>query len=108
MLPDTTSLLLHRVRRVARRNEYVAEGIWWTIFACYAVVVASIGLGGVVGGVYLYLRYGFPMIAARVGPMAQAVVGLAYVFVLFVVLHSIVGRIRDWLYGGGTQAGWKQ
>ena len=55
-----------------------------------------------------YFRCVYPPVAGAVGPMAQAVVGLAYVFVLFVVLHSVVSRIRSWLYGGGTTAGWKQ
>jgi hypothetical protein len=100
--------LLRRVQRSAQRNEYVADAIWWAIFACYAASVAAIGLSGVVVGVYGYFRYVYPTVAGAVGPMAQAVVGLAYVFVLFVVLHSVVSRIRSWLYGGGTVAGWKQ
>ncbi|GAA0194979.1 hypothetical protein [Halobaculum roseum] len=108
MVPRGHTSLLRFVRRSAQRNEYVAEAIWWSVFVCYAVSVAAISLGGVVGGGYLYFRYVLPTVAARVEPMAQAVVGLAYVFVLFVLLHSVVTRIRDWLYGGGTVAGWKQ
>ncbi|MFC7136765.1 hypothetical protein [Halobaculum litoreum] len=106
-LPERESLLT-TVQRAARRNEYVAEGIWWTVFVCYAAAVAAIGLGGVVGGVYVYLRYVYPALAGRVDPVAEAVAGLAYVFVLFVVLHSVVGRIRAAIYGGGSVAGWKQ
>lgn len=96
------------IQRAARRNEYVAEAVWWTAFACYAATVAAISFVGVVGGVYGYFRYVYPAVAGIVGPMAQAVVGLAYVFVLFVVLHTAVSRFRSWLYGGGTVAGWKR
>ena len=106
-LPEREALLA-TVQRAARRNEYVAEGLWWTVFVCYAATVAAVGLGGVVGGVYVYLRYLYPGVAATVGPMVEAVVGLGYVFVLFVTLHSVVGRIRATLYGGGSVAGWKQ
>jgi len=108
MVSDTETTLLQRVQRAAQRNEYIAEGIWWTVFVCYAVTVASISLGGVVGGGYVYFRYILPTVAERVEPMAQAVIGLAYVFVLFVLLHSVVTRIRAWLYGGATDAAWKQ
>lgn len=100
--------LLSTVQRAARRNEYVAGGIWWTVFACYAAFVAVIGLSGVVGGGYVYFRYAYPAVAGTVSAMAQATVGLGYVFVLFVVLHSVVRRVRSWLYGGGTTAGWKR
>ncbi|MFC7068291.1 hypothetical protein [Halobaculum lipolyticum] len=106
-IPGRESLLA-TVRGAARCNEYVAEGIWWTVFVWYAAAVAAIGLGGVVGGVYVYLRYVYPAVAEAVGPMGEAVVGLAYVFVLFVVLHSVVGRIRAALYGGASVSGWKQ
>ena len=108
MVSDAGTTLLRRVQRAAQRNEYVAEGIWWSVFVCYAVTVAGFSLGGVVGGGYLYFRYVLPAVTARVDPMAQAVVGLAYVFVLFVLLHSVVSRFRSWLYGGGTTAGWKR
>ncbi|QZX99622.1 hypothetical protein [Halobaculum rubrum] len=108
MVPGSRAALLRHVQRSAHRNEYVAEAVWWSVFACYAVSVAAISLGGVVGGGYLYFRYVLPTVAARVEPMAQAVIGLGYVFVLSVLLHSIVSRLRAWLYGGGTVAGWKQ
>ncbi|MXR41433.1 hypothetical protein GRX01_08800 [Halobaculum sp. WSA2] len=108
MVPGSRDALLRRVQRSAQRNEYIAESIWWSVFACYTVTVATISLGGVVGGGYLYFRYVLPAVAARVDPTAQAVVGLAYVFVLFVLLHSVVSRIRSWLYGGGTVSGWKR
>ncbi|MFC7098578.1 hypothetical protein [Halobaculum marinum] len=100
--------LLSTVQRSARRNEYVAEAIWWAVFVCYAVTVAAIGLGGVIGAVYVYLRYLYPAVAGIVSPMAEAVLGLAYVFVVFVMLHGVVDRIRSWLYGDATDAGWKQ
>ncbi|UIO98496.1 hypothetical protein Hbl1158_07940 [Halobaculum sp. CBA1158] len=99
---------LRRVQRAARRNEYVAETVWWSVFVCYAIAVGAVGLGGVVGGVYVYLRYVFPMVAEAVGLEAQVVIGLGYVFVLFCALHSVVSRIRRWVYGDATDARWKR
>lgn len=108
MVPRSRAALLRHVQRSAQRNEYVAEAVWWTVFACYAASVAAIGLSGVVGGVYGYFRYVSPAVEGALEPMAQAVVGLTYVFVLFVLLHSVVSRIRALLYGGNTVVGWKR
>lgn len=105
-LPERDELL-RTVQRTARSNEYVAEAVWWAVFACYAAAVGAVGLGGVVGGVYVYLRYLYPGVGAAVGREATMVIGLGYVFVLFCLLHSLVTRLREWLYGDTTDARWK-